>query len=229
MHFLTTFWLYEILLYVNLHLYSHFDLNYFCLVLLLLIFSCIFISFLFFPLPHLFPNCPPCLHPLEFIFLFLLNKQEKHIKKMGVWVVLANYSWTLGLPLCVVDIISVIPLKKVDFPFLKAINFWIGLEFVCLLPPFHAGILSGLRLYKTCVHSVAVFVSSFVQLLCCIWTILFGGHPCQALAQLFLPVLPYRSLSLEGIAYIPLRVEHCSLLLCACCPLVSHCFNYHLL
>lgn len=109
--------------------------------------------FLFFALPQSFPNCSPCLQSLDFMFLLSLKQTWKTYKNGNLICVR-----TCSLPLCVVHIISVIPLQKMGFPFLKAISSWIGLEFVCPLPLLHAEILACLRMYKTCIQLWSLWI-----------------------------------------------------------------------
>lgn len=103
-----------------------------------------------------------------------MNQSNKQIIEFTY--VLASYSCVCGLPQDVVDICSITPLKKIDFPPLKVINCRESLgqvwNFKTIFPSPYCFIFFWFELVLV-LKSVMVSVNLYVHWPFCVWKMLF--------------------------------------------------------
>lgn len=120
------------------------------------------------------------------------------------------YPWAWGLPYRMVDTCSIAPLKIFPSQVSLVNTFLLNFGTLCLLPLFHAGILSSLNfcclMYDV---TVAEFICASGRL--CQKMLFPWNHLLAVALRIFPPPLPRRSLSLWGERYdtnITFGTEH---------------------
>lgn len=123
------------------------------------------------------PSSDPPQPPYSLSFMLFLSlkpppptttKTHTHTLKCGVFLDLANYSWAWVLSQSMVNVPSVSPLKKTDFPFPSfyqlQIDSWLGVEQCTTFLSLYLHFLCLCSSYA-CYHSLYEFIS--------VWTLLY--------------------------------------------------------